>query len=94
MSVALQGNVTPVVILTKADLCEDTGHYVEEVKSISEKVRVHAISALYHTGMEELKEYFVPGTTICLMGSSGAGKSTLINAISGQELMKAGKRIR
>ena len=91
VSVALQGNVTPVVILTKADLCEETEHYVEEVRSISEKVRVHAISALYNTGMEELKEYFIPGTTICLLGSSGAGKSTLINALSGQEFMKTGE---
>ena len=91
VSVALNGNVTPVVILTKSDLCEDTEHYVEEVRSISDKVQVHAISARYNTGMEALNEYFTPGTTICLMGSSGAGKSTLINALSGKEVMKTGE---
>ena len=91
VSVALQGDVTPVVILTKSDLCDDADRYVEEVTGISEKVRVHAISALHETGMEALVEYLVPGTTICLMGSSGAGKSTLINALAGTELMKTGE---
>lgn len=88
VSVALQGGAVPVVILTKADLCTDAAQYAEEAASISEKVRVHVVSALYGSGLDELKVYFTPGTTICLMGSSGAGKSTLINAIAGAEIMK------
>jgi ribosome biogenesis GTPase len=88
VSVALQGGSVPVVILTKSDLCNNVGRYVREVESVSDKIRVHAISALYDIGMEELKEYMVPGTTICLLGSSGAGKSTLINALTGEEIMK------
>lgn len=87
-SVALQGGAIPVAILTKADLCNNVGRYVSEVESISDKIRVHAISALYDIGMDELKEYLTPGTTICLMGSSGAGKSTLLNALAGEEMMK------
>ena len=87
-SVALQGGSIPVVILTKSDLCANVGRYVREVESVSDKVRVHAISALCNIGLDELKEYFAPGTTICLLGSSGAGKSTLINAITGKEIMK------
>ncbi len=88
VSIALQGNTTPVVILTKSDLCSNPGRYIREVEGISDKVRVHAISAIYDIGLDELKEYMTPGTTICLMGSSGAGKSTLINAITGEEIMK------
>lgn len=42
----------------------------------------------YKIGMDELKEYFAKGKTICLLGSSGAGKSTLINALTGEETMK------
>ncbi len=87
-SLATQGGSTPVVILTKSDLCSNVGRYVREVEGISDNVRVHAISALYEIGLEELKEYFEPGKTICLLGSSGAGKSTLINAITGEEIMK------
>lgn len=87
-SVAIQGGAMPVAILTKCDLCSNTGRYIREVESISDRIRVHAVSAIYGIGLDELKEYFTPGTTICLMGSSGAGKSTLINAITGKEVMK------
>jgi ribosome biogenesis GTPase len=87
-SAALQGGATPVVILTKSDLCSNVGRYIREVGQISENVRVHAISAIYGIGLDELKEYFTEGKTICLLGSSGAGKSTLINAITGKDTMK------
>lgn len=88
--IALQGGAVPVAVLTKADLCTNVGRYVTEVETISDKIRVHAVSALLDIGMDELREYFVPGKTICLMGSSGAGKSTLINAIAGEEVMSTG----
>ncbi len=87
-SVALQGGAVPVAVLTKADLCTNVGRFITEVESISDKIRVHAVSALLDIGMEELAEYFAPGKTICLMGSSGAGKSTLINTIAGEEIME------
>jgi ribosome biogenesis GTPase len=77
-----------VVVLTKSDLCSNYGRYVREVESISSEVRVHAISALYGIGVDELKEYMRPSVTICLMGSSGAGKSTLLNAFAGEEIMR------
>ena len=88
VSIANQGGATPVVILTKSDLCANTGRYIREVEQISDRVRVHAISAIYGIGLDELEEYMIPGNTICLMGSSGAGKSTLINAICGEDVMK------
>ncbi len=87
-SIAVQGGAIPVVILTKSDLCSNPGRYMREVEQISDKVRVHAISAIYGIGLDELKEYMTPGITICLMGSSGAGKSTLINSLTGEETMK------
>ncbi len=88
VSVVLQGNSTPVVVLTKSDLCSNPGRYVREVEGISDKVRVHAISAIYDIGLDEINEYLQPGKTICLMGSSGAGKSTLLNALAKEDLMK------
>ncbi len=90
-SVVLSGGSIPVVVLTKSDLCSNPGRFVREVETISEKVRVHAISAIYGIGLDELDEYMTPGTTICFMGSSGAGKSTLLNAICGEEVMKTGE---
>ena len=90
VSVVLQGDSIPVVILTKSDLCSNSGRYIREVEDISDKVKVHAISALYGIGIEELQEYLQPGNTICLMGSSGVGKSTLINELTGENQMKTG----
>ena len=87
-SIILQGGAVPVVILTKSDLCSNTGRFISEVETISDKIRVHAISAYYGIGMDELEEYMIPGKTICLMGSSGAGKSTLLNALCGEDIMK------
>ena len=88
VSVALQGGAVPVVILTKADLCFDVEKFVREVQTVSDRVRVHAVSALRGTGMEALAQYLTPGVTVCLMGSSGAGKSTLINTLAGEEIMQ------
>lgn len=88
VAITLKADAIPVVVLTKSDLCSNPGRFVREVEGMSDRVRVHAISAIYDCGMNELKEYFEPGKTIVLVGSSGVGKSTLINAIVGSEIMK------
>ncbi len=88
VSIAIQGGAVPVVILTKSDLCSNPGRFISEVEQISDKVRVHAISARYGIGLDELEEYMTPKTTICLMGSSGAGKSTLINTLAGEDILR------
>ena len=88
VSITLQGKGIPVVILTKTDLCSNPGRYAREVEELSDKVRVHTVSALYGIGLDELTEYLKPGVTIAVLGSSGVGKSTLVNAIVGEEVMK------
>ena len=88
VSVTLQGNAIPVVILTKSDLCSNPGRYVSEIEELSDKVSVHCVSALYGIGMDELNKYLQPGKTIAILGSSGVGKSTLVNALVQEDVMK------
>lgn len=88
VSITLQGNGIPVVILTKADLCNNPGRYQREVEELSDKVRVHTISALYGIGLVELGEYLKPGMTIAILGSSGVGKSTLVNTLAKSDIMR------
>jgi len=88
IAITVQGGGTPVVILSKADLCENVSGYIAEVKSVSDKTDVIAISSVTGAGMSELQKYFRSGVTIALIGSSGVGKSTMLNAIAGKEVMK------
>lgn len=85
---AKQGGAKPIVILTKADLCDNIEVYVEEVKQLLSDVHINVISTVKGIGLERLSVYMQPGTTIALMGSSGVGKSTLVNALAGDKVME------
>lgn len=88
LTLAWESGAAPVVILSKADLCEDVEKKVLEVESIAPGVRIHVVSAVNGTGLEELQSYLHEGKTMVLLGSSGVGKSTLINALAGREILK------
>jgi ribosome biogenesis GTPase len=87
MTVANEGGVKPVVILTKADLTDNVEAYIEQVKELTKDVDICAISVATGFGMEQLEKYRKPGNTIALLGSSGVGKSTLVNALIGKDIM-------
>lgn len=83
--------LTPVIILTKADLHQDPQHFVTEAESIAFGVPVHLVSALNDSGLSELTPYLAHGRTSVMVGSSGTGKSTLINRLCGEELQATGE---
>lgn len=87
MTVANEGGVKPVVILTKADLTDNVEAYVEQVKEMAKDVDICTISVAAGFGLEQLEKYTKPGNTIVLLGSSGVGKSTLVNALVGKNIM-------
>jgi ribosome biogenesis GTPase len=80
----------PVVVLNKADLCDDIAALATEVETVSCGVPVHVVSALERDGLDALRPYLLTGRTIALVGSSGVGKSTLINALLGEDVLDTG----
>lgn len=88
LTLAWESNATPVVLLTKADLCDNPAPFVAEVESVAFGVPVHVVSALQTEGLEQLAPYAYDGQTIALLGSSGVGKSTLVNALMGSYVQK------
>lgn len=78
----------PVIVLTKADLCEDVPGAVAEVKAHAPDVPVHVVSSVTLDGYDQLKSYLGQRRTIALLGSSGTGKSTLVNKLAGDDVMK------
>ena len=85
---AWESGASPVVLLTKADLCDDTEAVLQEVQSIALGVPVHCISVQDRLGLEQLDDYLTPGATIAVTGSSGVGKSTLLNWLAGHNVQE------
>ena len=85
IALAFEAEVEPVIVLTKADLCETPDRYVEAAAAISEQVPVVVLDARGEEPKSSLADWCRPGRTLAFLGSSGVGKSTLINALSGTQ---------
>ena len=82
---AYSSGASPVILLSKSDLCEDVEYYKEQVESIAPGVPVCAVSALEDQGLDQLTPFLREGMTCALTGSSGCGKSTLLNRLAGED---------
>jgi ribosome biogenesis GTPase len=83
LTVAWDSGATPVVVLTKADLCRTALTEREEVAEAAPGVPVILTSVPDGQGLAELRGHLRPGRTLALLGASGAGKSSLVNALAG-----------
>lgn len=83
---AWNSGASPVILLTKADLCADPEAKIREMQLAAPGVPVLAVSAHGDVGRAGLLAFIGEGRTIALTGSSGCGKSTLVNWLSGEEI--------
>ena len=83
--VSWESGASPLVVLTKADACDDLEAAVAEVEAAALGAPVLALSVHTGHGIDELRARLA-GSTAVLIGRSGAGKSTLVNALAGADL--------
>ncbi|MBN2206283.1 MAG: ribosome small subunit-dependent GTPase A [Candidatus Aminicenantes bacterium] len=93
LTAAWDGGASPVVVLNKADLRDDLAAVVLDVERVAPGTPVVTTSALGEEGVDALRPYLVPRTTVALLGSSGVGKSTLINRLLGEDRQRTAPTI-
>ena len=87
LTMVWDAGAVPVVVLNKADLCEDPAAAGRSLAARLPLVDVLVVSALHEHGLTALEPY-LPARTVALLGSSGVGKSTLVNRLLGREMLK------
>ncbi|MDZ7824382.1 MAG: ribosome small subunit-dependent GTPase A [Ahrensia sp.] len=85
LALAREANVTPVLVLTKADLCNSVDDYRALAINLMPGLEVEALDAKSASDVAKLKKWCGQGQTIAFVGSSGVGKSTLTNSLLGEQ---------
>ncbi len=91
LALAEEAGLASVVVLTKADLCDDAEPFVQAARTLRRGVEVVAVDATDAESVAVLAPWCQPGSTVALVGSSGVGKSTILNALAGGELQRTGE---
>ncbi len=77
-------NISPIIVLNKADKMDDLAQYTDQLGKFN--LPVITTIATTGSGVDEILGYIRPGMTAILLGSSGVGKSTLTNKLLGREV--------
>ncbi|MEZ9669388.1 ribosome small subunit-dependent GTPase A [Vibrio breoganii] len=85
-----EAQVEAVIVLTKADLCEDAEALKQQVQSLDPMLMIEAVNALDFDSVQSLTTWCKTGKTVAFLGSSGVGKSTLVNTLLQTEAQKTG----
>jgi ribosome biogenesis GTPase len=85
-----EAGATPVVVLTKADLVDDVGPFLDAARDLGRELPVEVASGLDPASLDGVRAWCGAGSTLALLGSSGVGKSTLLNGLAGEALAATG----
>lgn len=85
-----EGRITPAIFLSKSDLisADEIDEKKNQIRKILPDVTIASFSNNNASDVENVKTFFSPFKTYCLLGSSGVGKTTLLNNLINQELYK------
>jgi ribosome biogenesis GTPase len=86
LSVVMEAEIQPVIVLTKTDMAQTPESYVDEARKLGSHLAIEAVNALDADSLQGLIGWCGPGQSIALLGSSGVGKSTLVNTLAGAEV--------
>jgi len=92
LALAAEAEVTPVLILTKADLADDAADYERKAQTLLAHLPVLAINAKDRDDQQLVEQWIGRAQTAALVGSSGVGKTTLLNALTGASDLTQGIR--
>lgn len=88
LAIAHEADVEPVVVLTKADLCQDETEKRAQVQQLDSMLLIESVNALDSGQCQRLLPWCQTGKTVAFMGSSGVGKSTLVNSLLGESIQQ------
>jgi len=83
-----ESGARPVIVLNKADTCEEVRGRAAEMERVAIGTGVCVVSAKTGQGFDALEEFLRPGHTLVLLGSSGVGKSTIANRLLGEAVQE------
>jgi ribosome biogenesis GTPase len=93
LRILAQANVSgaaTVVLLNKADLCDDVAAAKAAARTVAKDAPVLTVSGATGEGIMEIMKFLGRGITGSLIGPSGVGKSTIINALLGEDVLAVG----
>ncbi|MES3037971.1 MAG: ribosome small subunit-dependent GTPase A [Bdellovibrionota bacterium] len=89
LAMTRDGGSTPIILLTKSDLCEnDISKVIADMEREFPDVPIHPLTKNDFNATDFFADYLQTGTTSVFVGSSGVGKSTLVNFLIGTEQIK------